>query len=546
MAQDYHHGIRVVEINEGTRPIRTVATAIIGLVAIAPEASPGTAASLTLAFATTGSGVVYTAAAAGTDGNAIRVRYLDPADVSQALAVTVAGSDITVSLATDIEGDLTSTAEDVATAINASAEASALVSAAAQGSGTGMVNATGYQPLTGGQDEPFPLDTPVLVTDLYRAQGEAGPEGTLARALDAIADQARTLVVVVRVAEGADAEATKSNVIGGVDASGKKLGMQALLAAEQRLGVKPRILGAPELDDADVTAEMIGIAQKLRAFVYASAGDSATIEEAAMYRENFGARECMVIWPAFTGWDTATSSTRQLSAVARAMGMRAKLDNEIGWHKTLSNRPVNGVTGISKDVFWDLQDPNTDAGYLNSHEVTTLIQRGGFRFWGSRTCSIDPLFAFENYTRTAQILADTIAEAHLWAVDLPMHPSLVKDIIEGINAKLRELTRQQYILDGRAWFDPELNSPEVLKAGKLYIDYDYTPVPPLENLMFQQRITDRYLVDFAERVAAVALLLASAGRPLPGAQRGRHVGRPVVGAAEGDRRHLPRRELDPS
>ncbi|MGM0985419.1 MAG: phage tail sheath protein [Pseudomonadota bacterium] len=365
-----------------------------------------------------------------------------------------------------------------------------------------MLTSTGYQALTGGEDEPFPLDTPVLVTDPRGAQADAGSEGTLARALDAIVDQAKTLIVVVRVAEGETDEDTKSNVIGSVSESGKKLGMQALLAAEQRFGVKPRILGAPELDDADVTSEMIGIAQQLRGFVYASAGDSATIEEAAMYRENFGARECMVIWPEWTGWDTTTNSTRRLSAVARAMGMRAMLDNEMGWHKTLSNRPVNGVTGISADVFWDLQDPNTDAGYLNSHEVTTLIQRGGFRFWGSRTCSVDPLFAFENYTRTAQIIADTIAEAHLWAIDLPMHPSLAKDIIEGINAKFREWTRLGYLLGGEAWFDPELNTPEVLKSGKLYIDYDYTPVPPLENLMFQQRITDRYLVDFADRVAA--------------------------------------------
>lgn len=37
---DYHHGVRVVEINEGTRPIRTVSTAVIGLVATAPEAAP--------------------------------------------------------------------------------------------------------------------------------------------------------------------------------------------------------------------------------------------------------------------------------------------------------------------------------------------------------------------------------------------------------------------------------------------------------------------------------------------------------------------------
>ena len=45
------------------------------------------------------------------------------------------------------------------------------------------------------------------------------------------------------------------------------------------------------------------------------------------------------------------------------------------------------------------------------------------------------------------------------------------------------------------------NLAEVLESGKLYIDYDYTPVPPLENLMFRQRITNRYLVDIAQLIA---------------------------------------------
>lgn len=90
----------------------------------------------------------------------------------------------------------------------------------------------------------------------------------------------------------------------------------------------------------------------------------------------------------------------------------------------------------------------------------------------------------------------------MWAVDKPMHPSLVRDIIEGVNAKFRELKANGYIIDGRAWYDEEINSAATLKDGKLYIDYDYTPVPPLENLMFRQRITDRYLVDFAARINA--------------------------------------------
>ena len=41
MATDsYHHGVRVYELNEGTRPIRTVSTAVIGLVATAEDADP--------------------------------------------------------------------------------------------------------------------------------------------------------------------------------------------------------------------------------------------------------------------------------------------------------------------------------------------------------------------------------------------------------------------------------------------------------------------------------------------------------------------------
>lgn len=396
MATDYHHGVRVIEISEGTRPIRTIATAVIGVVCT--------------------------------------------------------GSD---------------------------ADATA-----------------------------FPLDTPVLLTNVQAAIGKAGTLGTLAPTLDAIADQANAMTIVVRVAdgEGIDAAAKEADqntkVIGTTTAEGKMTGLKALLAAQAQLGVKPRILGAPGLDSLPVATELAGIAQKLRAFAYVSAWNCATKEDATAYREGFGQREIMVIWPDFVAWDTVASASAPAPAVARALGLRAKLDNEVGWHKTLSNIPVNGVTGISKDVFWDLQDPATDAGYLNEADVTTLINSGGFRFWGSRTCSIDPLFAFENYTRTAQVLADTIAEAHLWAVDKPMHPSLIRDILEGINAKFRELKALGYIIDAEAWYDETLNTKDTLKAGKLYIDYDYTPVPPLENLLFQQRITDRYLVDFASRITA--------------------------------------------
>lgn len=386
---DYHHGTRVIEINEGTRTITTVSTAIIGLVCT--------------------------------------------------------GSD---------------------------ADATA-----------------------------FPLNTPVLLTNVQGAVGKAGTKGTLAESLQAIADQSRPIAVVVRVADGANAAETTSNLIGGVVA-GKYTGMKALLSAKAQLGVVPRILGVPGLDTQAVTTALVAVAKQLRAFVYANCNDCATKEDAVAYRNQFGARELMLHWPDFLAWSTSQNKTVTVNATARALGLRAQLDQSIGWHKTLSNATVDGVTGISKDVFWDLQNTATDSDYLNGNEVTTLINHDGYRFWGSRTTTDDPLFAFENYTRTAQVLADTMAEAHFWAVDKPMHPSLVRDLVEGINAKFRELTRQGYLLGGECWYDADANEKDSLKAGKLFLDYDYTPVPPLEDLTLRQRITDRYLVDFATRVNA--------------------------------------------
>ncbi|WP_448680218.1 phage tail sheath protein [Pseudomonas nicosulfuronedens] len=390
MPDQYHHGVRVVEKNDGIRPIRTVSTAVIGLVAVAEDADA----------------------------------------------------------------------------------------------------------------EFFPLDEAVLITNVQAAVGKAGTNGTLAATLQAIADQTNAFTIVVRVAKGEDDAATTSNLVGTTTADGKYTGMKALQSSKQKFGFSPRILGVPGLDSLPVATALVALAQKLRGFAYVSAYGAKTKEEATAYRVGFGAREVMVIWPEFQRWDTTTNATVTAPAVALALGLRAKIDQEVGWHKTLSNVAVNGVTGISADVYWDLQSTATDSDYLNEADVTTLINESGYRFWGSRTCSEDPLFAFENYTRTAQVLADTMADGHFWAVDKPMHPTLVRDIIEGLKAKGREMVANGYLMGFDAWYDESLNDATTLKAGKLKVSYEYTPVPPLEDLEFQQKITDTYLVDFASRINA--------------------------------------------
>ena len=116
------------------------------------------------------------------------------------------------------------------------------------------------------------------------------------------------------------------NIIGTTDENGQYTGLKALLAAESVTGVKPRILGVPGLDTKEVAVALASVCQKLRAFGYISAWGCKTISEVKAYRQNFSQRELMVIWPDFLAWDTVTSTTATAYATARALGLRAKID----------------------------------------------------------------------------------------------------------------------------------------------------------------------------------------------------------------------------
>ena len=352
----------------------------------------------------------------------------------------------------------------------------------------------------------FPLNKPVLFTSIAKAQAKAGTLGTLAIALECIAENARPVLVIVRVADGEgetdeSREVDQTSKVVGDYVGGERTGIQALLEAEQNLGVKPRILGAPGLDTKPVAEALTSVGEKLRAMAYVYGDGCEDISAVLEYQQSFGKRETELIWPNFTKWSVKENKTVDVPAVAYALGMRAAIDQTQGWHKSLSNVAINGPTGIAKSVFFDLQSPASDATLLNEGNVTTLIRKQGFRFWGNRTCSSDENFSFETSTRTAHVLADTMAEGHFEFIDKPMSPSLVKDILEGINARLRQMKALGYILDGKAWLDEEVNTTESLKSGKLIIDYDYTPIPPLEDLSLIQRITDKYYADWAIRVA---------------------------------------------
>lgn len=211
MAQDYHHGVRVVEVNEGTRSITTVSTAIVGMVC-------------------TG----------------------DDADAKM-----------------------------------------------------------------------FPLNKPVLITDVLTASGKAGESGTLARSLDAIADQAKPVTVVVRVPQGETEEETTTNIIGAVTAEGKKTGMKALLGALlSPIGLVVTALAGVALVVwkywQPITAFLAGVVEGFKA---AAGPISAAFEPLKPVFQWIGDK-VQALWGWFTDLLTPVKSTSAELQSAAAMGRR--------------------------------------------------------------------------------------------------------------------------------------------------------------------------------------------------------------------------------
>lgn len=501
MAEQFLHGVEVLEIDAGPRPIATVRSAVIGIVGTAPDSAAEVKATLSTGVVASNNALTWTAKLAGVLGNKISVRLVDPKANDAALAITVSGQAITASLATGPTGTITTTAAALKTAIEANAAANALVGLANTGAstGAGALTAVGTTFLAGGVDEAFPLNTPVLVAGSRKEAARLGAAGTLPAAMDSIFDQAGAVVVVVRVAEGENDAGTLANVIGGTNAgTGQYEGVHAFLGAESAVGAAPRILIAPGFTDSRtggnanaVVAELIGIAERLRAVIIAD-GPSTTDAAALTYAGDFGSKRVFVVDPRVTKTDSNGAAVFQYSSPCVA-GLICKSDNERGFWWSPSNQNINGIIGTERAVDFALGDVAARANLLNEGKVATIIRQDGYRLWGNRTLSSDPKWVFLSVVRTADIIHDSLLRAHLWAVDRNITKTYVQDVVEGVNDYLRHLQTIGAILGGTCWADPDLNTPDQIAQGKVYFDFDFTPPYPAEHITFRSHLVNDYI-----------------------------------------------------
>jgi len=503
MAETFLHGVEVLEIDAGPRPIQTVRSSVIGLIGTAPGATPDVKATLAFGTVASNNALTITSKLTGALGNAISLELVNPGTNSASLTITVTGQAIRASLATSSGGAITTTAAQLKTAIEGNTAANALVAVAntSTSTGAGVVAALAATSLSGGVDEPFPLNTPVLVAGSRREAAKLGTTGTLPDAMDSIFDQAGAVVVVVRVAPGANETATLANIVGGVNATtGEFEGVQCFLGAESKLGVTPRILLAPGWTHQrpnsaanPVVSELIGIAERLRAVIIAD-GPNTTDEAATAYAGDFGSPRVYMVDPGVKKLDSA-GNTVDAWASACVAGIIAKTDNDYGFWWSPSNKTINGILGTKRAVDFALGDANARANLLNEQGIATIIRQDGYRLWGNRTLSSDPKWIFLSVRRTADIINDSLLRAHLWAVDRNITKSYIQDVTEGVNAYLRHLVSIGAILGGKCWADPDLNTPDQIAQGKVYFDFDFTPPFPAEHITFRSQMVNDYLTE---------------------------------------------------
>jgi hypothetical protein len=125
-------------------------TRLSGRILSAPEVK----ASTTTSLAGANNDLTFTAKPVGIIGNTVSVRYVDPLGIDKTLSVTVSVNAITVNLATDGLGAITSTAALIKAAIEASSAANALVEITypTGNDGSGIVTAMSAVTLSGGID----------------------------------------------------------------------------------------------------------------------------------------------------------------------------------------------------------------------------------------------------------------------------------------------------------------------------------------------------------------------------------------------------------
>ena len=468
MPTTFLHGVEVLQIDTGARPIQTVRSSVIGLIGTAPDAD-ATKFPINTPVLVASQSDYATIGTTGTLKAALDLIYAQAGAVVVVIRVTAGAND---------EATIT----NVVGGINATTGAyegvyDFLAAENAVGFSPRILLAPGF---THQRHSNGILTIPITTqgsgyttapTVTISAPAAGGVQATAVAVLGTGTNAGKVVSITITN------PGTNYTSAPTVTIAAPTSGTQAVAGTATRGTVRNRVL-----------AELIGIAQRLRAVIIAD-GPNTTDADAIQIKSDFGSDRIYVVDPwVVDGGVTVPSS----SAVA---GLINKVDNERGFWWSPSNNEINGIDGTARAIDFALGDYTSRANLLNEQRIATIIREQGFRLWGNRTLSTDPLYSFLSVRRTADMINESILRGHLWAVDRCITATYLEEVQESVRAYLRSLQSRGAILGGDVWVDPAQNTPASIASGQVVFDFEFTPPYPAERVTFRSHLVNSYVVD---------------------------------------------------
>jgi phage tail sheath protein FI len=471
LTESFLHGVEVVTVDSGPRPVQTVRSAIIGLIGTAPDATDAAFPLDTPVLVNTRGGFAGIGAT-GTLADAMQgifdqtspfvvvIRVDEGASASETLSNVIGGIDPTTGVRTgiyafrDAQTICGVTPMILIAPTFTSVRPVGVTGVAVTAPGSGYTTAPAVAFSGGGSD-----------TDKVLPTGHA--------VLGTAANAGKVMSIVI-------------------DTPGSHLTAAPTIALTGGAGTGATATATINNYANPVVSALDAVATQIRAHAVV-AGPNTTDAAALDYREDFGSRRIYIVDPFVKVFDTTTSAYVSEDPVARVAGVIARTDANIGFWKSPSNEIINGVGGLDRPVDYALGDPNTRANLLNGSQVTTFIRDDGWRVWGNRTASDDAKWAFLCVSRTADMVDLSIQQAHRWACDQSIDKNYIDDVVSSVNSYLRSLKARGAILGGKCWFDQDFNEQADIAAGKITFSYDFTAPSPAEHITFRSIITDDYI-----------------------------------------------------
>ncbi|MEM7062124.1 MAG: phage tail sheath C-terminal domain-containing protein [Cyanobacteria bacterium P01_B01_bin.77] len=176
------------------------------------------------------------------------------------------------------------------------------------------------------------------------------------------------------------------------------------------------------------------------------------------------------------------------------MGLWCRTDESRGIHKAPANDVPRGVVGLAYETNFREQE------LLNPKGINCIrkFRNRGTLVWGARTLAQldDTDWRYVSVRRLMSYIAKSIEEGTQWAVFEPNDEDLWARVTRTVKNFLERIWRQGALFGStpeEAFYvkcDRELNTPETMKLGMLFIEIGVCPVRPAEFVIFRIRQWD--------------------------------------------------------